>query len=100
VRTPDYCPNGKLRKYSGLPAEVCIETMGLGKNLSQCVLCHELFSTERNFVSHRVEKTVGNTPGTYFLGPCRDPRLKGLALSNRGVWKMAPSVRESYGGQD
>jgi hypothetical protein len=80
-----------IGKFSGLDRDVCIETMQLGKNLCLCPLCHELFSTERNFVSHRVEKTVGNNPGSYYLGPCRDPRSKGLALSNRGVWKMAPS---------
>jgi hypothetical protein len=80
----------KVGKYSGLDRDVCIENMQLGKNLSQCPLCWELFSTERNFVSHRVPKTVGNNPAAYWLGPCRDPRSKGLVLSHRGVWKMAP----------
>jgi hypothetical protein len=83
----------KIGQFSGLDRDVCIETMQLGKNLSQCPLCHELFSTERNFVLHRVPKSVGNNPGTYNLGKCRDPESKGLALSNRGVYKMAPSEK-------
>jgi hypothetical protein len=87
----------RTAKFSGL-LHGPLETMQLGKNLCQCPLCFELFSTERNFVSHRIPKTVGNTPGTYYLGPCRDPRTKGLALSNRGVWKMAPAERVTTDG--
>jgi hypothetical protein len=82
----------RIGKFSGLDRDVCIENMQLGKNLSQCPLCYELFSTERNFVLHRIKgKAVGNNPAAYYLEACRDPATKGLALSNRGVYKMAPN---------
>lgn len=83
-------------KYSGIEHGPLEELAGkiLGKNICLCPLCFELFSTERNFVLHRIAgKNVGNNPGAYFLEPCQDPSTKGLALSNRGVWKMMPSVK-------
>jgi hypothetical protein len=91
----------KPGKYSGITHGPLEELAGkiLGKNICLCPLCNELFSTERNFVSHRIDKIVGNNPGSYYLGPCRDPRTKGLALSHRGVWKMAPAEERYTDGE-
>lgn len=74
--------------YSGLTLPD-IEQMKIGKNACRCPLCYEVFSTERNFVQHRVDSRVGRDPGAHFLGACKDPREAGLQLSHRGVWKMA-----------
>ena len=93
---PSYSPKGKTRRFSGLDADVVIEKLGLGMNANQCTLCFEIFSTERNGVQHRVESRVGRYPGAYIQGECIDPATKGMMLSHRGVWKMAPKESGDY----
>lgn len=58
-----------------------------GTQACQCPLCFEVFSGESTFVWHRIDQASRpSRPGEYFLGECRDPAIKGMVLSDTGIW--------------
>lgn len=68
-------------KFSGLDT-----TTWRGLRTCKCAVCHEVFSSERAFVLHRIPGQVNGPPATYRLSECRDPRTKGMTLNKRGIW--------------
>lgn len=48
----------------------------LNTGISLCSVCHEVFSTVRNFDRHRT------------AGWCQEPSSVGLQLSENGTWKL------------